>query len=65
MYVILFSGLTLLRWAAHGSRTLYVILLFSVFLFLFLFSSFRFEVGCDWPGYYFQYIQFSDLSLDK
>lgn len=34
------------------SRQVYGIIL----LLLFIFSAFRFEVGCDWGGYYFQYL---------
>lgn len=32
-------------------------------LLLFVFSAFRFEVGCDWGGYYFQYLKAGSPSL--
>lgn len=62
---MLYFGVTnvlfLLRYAlvgAHGlRRQVYSVVLFA----LFLFSAFRYQVGCDWPGYYFQYL----LAADK
>lgn len=54
-YVVVFILLILLRYFLKGQpRTraqVYPIVLFA----LFLFSAFRFEVGCDWSGYYYQY----------
>lgn len=50
------NGLVFLRYALRGDstdgRTAYRALL----LVLFLFSAFRFQVGCDWSGYYINYI---------
>ncbi|MCV2877667.1 EpsG family protein [Sedimentimonas flavescens] len=38
--------------------------IYSVILFgLFLFSAFRYEVGCDWSGYYYQYYRAFEKSL--
>lgn len=55
-YVGLASMLFLLRYAlasAQGARQqIYYVVLLS----LFVFSAFRFQVGCDWPGYYNQYL---------
>jgi hypothetical protein len=56
---MLYLGLTiflfLLRFALSGQGTarnqLYLIVLVS----LFVFSAFRYKVGCDWGGYYYQY----------
>lgn len=51
IYVALFSLMMLLRYSLKGRRRgrgqMYTILL----VLLFLFSAFRFEVGCDWIGY--------------
>ncbi|MGV0908797.1 EpsG family protein [Martelella sp. FOR1707] len=38
--------------ASRARRQFYYIILLS----LFLFSAFRFQVGCDWSGYYYQYL---------
>lgn len=67
LYVSLTYFLFLLRFALAGwggaRKQLYFVVLFS----LFLFSAFRYQVGCDWQGYYFQYVHFekywSTLSL--
>lgn len=49
LYVGIFAALILLRFA--GAQRLYL----PALLLLFLFSAFRFEVGCDWAGYWYQY----------
>jgi hypothetical protein len=49
LYLTTFSGLLFLRFAKAWN--LYTVVLFA----LFLFAAFRFEVGCDWSGYYNQY----------
>lgn len=36
----------------------------SVLVSLFLFSAFRYQVGCDWSGYYFQYIKAAEFNLE-
>lgn len=56
LYFSLANVLFLLRYAlasAHGARRQ---IYYIVFLVLFLFSAFRFQVGCDWSGYYYQYL---------
>jgi hypothetical protein len=62
LYVGLVNFLFLLRLALAkqgGSRKqIYAAVLFS----LFLFSAFRYQVGCDWMGYYFQYIRAADTA---
>lgn len=55
LYVGLTNFLFLLRYAfakqGRARKQIYAVVLFS----LFLFSAFRYQVGCDWSGYYFQY----------
>jgi hypothetical protein len=55
LYVGLTNILFLIRYALakqRGARKqIYFVVLFS----LFVFSAFRYQVGCDWSGYYFQY----------
>lgn len=57
--------MAILRWALEGHggirRGFYWVLLLA----LFLFSAFRFEVGCDWTGYLNQYYVYGDLHLDN
>lgn len=36
-----------------------------VLLFLFLFSAFRFKVGCDWAGYLYQFMASRGLDLER
>lgn len=60
LYVSLTYLLFLLRFALAGrlgaQKQLYPIILLS----LFLFSAFRYQVGCDWSGYNYQYDNFED-----
>ncbi|MBY6016077.1 EpsG family protein [Qipengyuania gaetbuli] len=65
IYVAVFGAMILLRWALEGNaelrRGFYWALLFA----LFLFSAFRFEVGCDWTGYLNQYFVYRSRSPDE
>lgn len=64
IYIAINAFLFLLRFSLKGNfklrRQLYPILLFI----LFLFSAFRYEVGCDWTGYQAQYQLADVISLD-
>lgn len=55
LYLGLTNFLFLLRYAlakrGGARKQIYAVVLFS----LLLFSAFRYQVGCDWSGYYFQY----------
>lgn len=57
VYVLITYALFLLRFIVRSNpalgRQVYRLLL----VVLFLFSAFRFDVGCDWGGYYFQYVK--------
>lgn len=57
---MLYFGLTnilfLSRYALAGHRRTRVQIYYVVLFGLYLFSAFRYQVGCDWSGYYFQYI---------
>ncbi len=55
MYVSVFSGLILLKYVVGKSRSRIQLGYWCAFVFLFIFSAFRFEVGCDWSGYLHQY----------
>lgn len=63
IYIGLFVALLCLRWALNGNlegrHRVYPVVLAV----LFIFSAFRFEVGCDWTGYLnqFQVNQFQSM----
>lgn len=58
IYLATYAGLAFTRFTK--AQNLYFLVLFA----LFLFSAFRFEVGCDWGGYYNQYMQQLGTGLD-
>lgn len=55
LYLGLTNILFLLRYAVAKQYRLRQQLYFPILCGLFLFSAFRYRVGCDWSGYYFQY----------
>lgn len=65
LYVVIMSALFLVGFRAIGNAPLQRQLYFPVLLGLFLFSAFRFEVGCDWWGYLHQYRVFSFTTGDE
>lgn len=56
LYFGLANALFVLRFALAGAQGLRRQSYFLVLLGLFLFSAFRYQVGCDWSGYYNQYL---------
>ena len=56
LYVGLTYVLFMLRYALARQGTLRKQLYFVVLVALFVFSAFRYQVGCDWSGYYYQYL---------
>ena len=61
LYLGLTIALFLLRYALAGKTVLSRQVYFFVLFGLFLFSAFRYQVGCDWSGYYYQYLGAADL----
>lgn len=61
LYVGLTNVLFLLRYALARQDVLRKKLYFAVLGTLFLFSAFRYQVGCDWSGYYFEYMGASNF----
>ena len=55
LYLGLTSFLFLLRFALAGQETARNQFYFIVLASFFVFSAFRYQVGCDWSGYYYQY----------
>lgn len=60
LYFGVANVLFLLRYALVGAQGLRRQIYYVVLLALFVFSAFRYQVGCDWSGYYFQYLQAAD-----
>lgn len=56
LYLGLTNVLFLLRYALANAQGLGRQLYYAVLLGLFLFSAYRYQVGCDWSGYYNQYL---------
>lgn len=63
MYISVLSGIFLLRYAAGTSRSQVQLAYWLALIFLFVFSAFRFEVGCDWTGYLNQYYVYGAVPL--
>lgn len=55
IYLVIFGVLIFLRYILVGQATLRIQLLPILTFFLFIFSAFRFQVGCDWSNYLIQY----------
>jgi hypothetical protein len=56
LYIGLANVLFLLRYALANAQGLGKKIYYPVLLGLFLFSAFRYQVGCDWSGYFYQYL---------
>lgn len=63
MYISVLSGIFLLKYVAGTSRSHVQLAYWFALIFLFVFSAFRFEVGCDWSGYLNQYYVYSAVPL--
>ena len=63
MYLLVLNGLFLTRFVAGGRISAIRAAYWPVLLGLFAFAAFRFEVGCDWSGYYNQFLIFGSTPL--
>ena len=61
LYLGLTIALFMLGYALAGKMALNKNVYFIVLVGLFLFSAFRYQVGCDWSGYYTQYLRAANL----
>lgn len=61
LYLGLTNFLFLLRYAFARNGGLRKQIYFLVLATLFVFSAFRYQVGCDWSGYYYQYLGAGDF----
>lgn len=55
IYVLVALTLFALSYVTLGARRVRARLYWPVFAFLFVFAAFRYQVGCDWSGYFYQY----------
>lgn len=63
LYVSMMSGFSLLRFGMSGQALARLQFYYLSLFGLFLFSAFRYEVGCDWSGYYYQYLRAGNMSF--
>jgi hypothetical protein len=61
IYIGIANFLFVLRYALSGLPSLRRRIYYLILLVLFVFSAFRFQVGCDWSGYYYQYLDAEDI----
>jgi len=64
-YIAIFISLIILRYSLLGQRTLQLQFYPIVLFLLFIFTAFRFQVGCDWSTYYQIYIDQTLPFLEK
>lgn len=65
IYLATFNIMILIRYALTRARSLSAQIYVPFLVFLFLFSAFRFEVGCDWSGYLNQYYNYAFLPYSE
>lgn len=65
VYVGLTIFLFLLRYSLSQQPVLSRQVYFLILACLFVFSAFRFQVGCDWSGYYYQYLRASNFEWGR
>ena len=64
LYIFIFLALIILRYSLLGQKTLQLQFYPIVLVFLYIFTAFRFQVGCDWSTYY-QIYQAYDVIADN
>lgn len=55
-YYFTYFGLLLAAYLGRGGVQVREALYWTLLIALFIFSGFRFEVGCDWSGYFYHYL---------
>jgi hypothetical protein len=64
LYAGMMGALSLLRFTIAGQARLRDQIYYLILFGLFIFSAFRYEVGCDWSGYYAQYELAGSMGFD-
>lgn len=65
IYIGVANILFFLRYALARDGTLRKVIYFYVLVGLFVFSAFRYQVGCDWDGYYYNYLMAENFDWSK
>lgn len=65
MYLTVLTGLYVIRYAAGNRLSSIRLAYWFTLSFLLVFSAFRFEVGCDWFGYFYQFNVFSVWPVER
>ena len=65
IYIAITIFLFLLRYVLKNDNVARNQVYYIIFLALFLFSTFRYQVGCDWSGYYYMYLKVIEYDLNK
>ncbi len=64
-YLISYVFLNVIRAITTLNTRPYTVVFYSLFIILFMATAFRFQVGCDWAGYYFNYEMVESLPADE
>jgi len=64
LYILISNVIFLLGYIMGRQGASRKFIYFVLLICLFLFSSFRYQVGCDWGGYYNQYLRASNLNWE-
>ncbi|NKB16795.1 MAG: hypothetical protein HC774_08005, partial [Sphingomonadales bacterium] len=64
IYTVFAAFLFLLSLSTLGPNRLRRQAYFPVLLAMFVFAAFRYKVGCDWSGYYYQYVAAEYVARD-
>lgn len=65
IYVSIYSVMSLLRWSLGGLAAARQHFYLPILILLFLFSAFRYDVGCDWSGYLNQFGNYKSVPLEE
>lgn len=64
-YLIGYAFLNAIRAITTLNTRPYTVVFYSLFIILFMVTAFRFQVGCDWAGYYFNYEMVESLPANE
>ena len=65
VYITITSFLFLLRYLLKNENVARNQIYYIIFLALFLFSAYRYQVGCDWYGYYKLFLRFENFDYQR
>ena len=65
IYTVAIMLVAVLSYATAGRPTIRQRVYFATLIIVAFATAFRFDVGCDWPGYYFQWIKSLELGSEN